>query len=151
MLPFADLLERLPLPPVRRFRAARARLDATVYRLIAEHLASGTDRGDLLSMLLLAQDDEGGGQMTDEQVRDEAMTLFLAGHETTANALVWTWYLLSQNPDAEAEFHAEVDGFLAGRTLDGGRPAEPALHAAHPGRIAAPVSARLDCRAARFE
>ena len=115
MLPYADLLERLPLPPVRRFRAARARLDATVYRLIAEHRASGEDRGDLLSMLLLAQDDGGGGGMTDEQIRDEAMTLFLAGHETTANALTWTWYLLSQNPEAEAKLHAEIDDLLAGR------------------------------------
>ncbi len=115
MLPYADLLERLPLPPVRRFRAARARLDATVYRLIAEHHASGEDRGDLLSMLLLAQDDGSGGGMTDEQIRDEAMTLFLAGHETTANALTWTWYLLSQNPEAEAKLHAEIDDLLAGR------------------------------------
>ena len=115
MLPFADHLERLPLPPVRRFRAARARLDATVYRLIAEHRASGGDRGDLLSMLLLAQDEEGGERMTDEQIRDEAMTLFLAGHETTANALTWTWYLLSQNPDVEANLHSELDAVLAGR------------------------------------
>ena len=115
MLPYADLLEHLPLPPVRRFQAARARLDATVYRLISEHRSSGEDRGDLLSMLLSAQDEEGGGGMTDEQIRDEAMTLFLAGHETTANALTWTWYLLSQNPDAEARFHAEIDGVLAGR------------------------------------
>ncbi len=116
MLPFGDLLEKLPLPPVRRFRAARARLDATVYRLIDEHRASGQDRGDLLSMLLLAQEEDGSGRMTDEQVRDEAMTLFLAGHETTANALTWIWYLLSQNPEAEKKFHAELDAALAGRT-----------------------------------
>ncbi len=116
MLPMADLLERLPLPAVRRFTRARARLDATIYRLIEEHRASGVDRGDLMSMLLLSQDEDDGGRMTDLQVRDEALTIFLAGHETTANALAWTWYLLSQNPDAEVKFHAELDTVLAGRT-----------------------------------
>jgi len=115
-LPLSDLLERLPLPAVRRFRAARARLDATIYRLIAEHRTEGVDRGDLLSMLLAARDEDDGGRMTDEQVRDEALTLFLAGHETTANAMTWTWYLLSQHPDVEARFHAELDAVFAGRT-----------------------------------
>ncbi len=114
-LPYSHLLERLPFPQVRRFRAARARLDATVYRLIAAHRASGEDRGDLLSMLLEARDEDDGGAMSDGQVRDEVMTLFLAGHETTAIALTWTWLLLSQNPAAEALFHAELDE-LAGRT-----------------------------------
>lgn len=114
-LPFSGLLEKLPLPPVRRFQAARSRLDATIYRLIAEHRASGEDRGDLLSMLLLAQDEDDGGRMTDVQIRDEALTLFLAGHETTANAMTWTWYLLSQHAEAEAKFHAEIDTALAGR------------------------------------
>lgn len=120
MLPLADLLERLPLPSVRRFAAARARLDATIYRLIEQHRDAGADRGDLLSMLLASEDEEGGRRMSDVQVRDEALTLFLAGHETTANALTWTWYLLSQNPDAEAMFHAELDLALAGHapTLD---------------------------------
>ena len=119
-LPGADLIERLPLPSVRRFRKARARLDATIYRLIdrrrADLLAGGVDRGDLLSMLLLAQDHEGdGGSMTDLQLRDEALTIFLAGHETTANALSWTWYLLSQHPEIEAKLHAELDAVLGGR------------------------------------
>ena len=120
MLPLADLLEKLPIPSVRRFARARGRLDATIYGLIKERRASGEDKGDLLSMLLLARDEDDGGQMTDEQVRDEALTIFLAGHETTANALAWTWYLLSQNPDREAQFHAELDRVLAGRmpTLD---------------------------------
>ncbi|HEX6051645.1 MAG TPA: cytochrome P450 [Gemmatimonadaceae bacterium] len=114
-LPFGELLERLPLPATLRFRRARARLDATIYRLIDERRRSGTDHGDLLSMLLLAQDTEGdGGRMTDLQLRDEAMTIFLAGHETTANALTWTWYLLSQHPDIEARMHAEVDSALGG-------------------------------------
>jgi len=66
-------------------------------------------------MLLLAQDAEGTGSMTDTQVRDEAVTIFLAGHETTANALTWTWYLLAQNPEVEARFHQELDQVLAGR------------------------------------
>jgi cytochrome P450 len=115
-LPFGELLERLPLPTTLRFRKARARLDATIYRLIEERRRSGADHGDLLSMLLLAQDTEGdGGRMTDLQLRDEAMTIFLAGHETTANALTWTWYLLSQHPDIEARFHAEIDSALGGR------------------------------------
>ena len=110
ILPFSELLEKLPLPYIKRFEAARARLDATIYRIIDERRATGEDRGDLLSMLLLAQDTEGdGGGMTDTQVRDEAMTIFLAGHETTANALSWTWYLLSQHPEIEARFHREVD------------------------------------------
>ena len=116
ILPFSELLEKLPLPYIKRFEAARARLDATIYRIIDERRATGEDRGDLLSMLLLAQDTEGdGGGMTDTQVRDEAMTIFLAGHETTANALSWTWYLLSQHPKIEARFHREVDAL--GRSL----------------------------------
>jgi cytochrome P450 len=115
-LPFGERLERIPIPATLRFRKARARLDATIYRLIEERRRSGTDHGDLLSMLLLAQDTEGDGSgMTDLQLRDEAMTLFLAGHETTANALTWTWYLLSQHPDVEARFHAEVDATLGAR------------------------------------
>ena len=111
VLPFSELLEKLPLPYMKRFEAARARLDETIYRIIHDRRASGEDRGDLLSMLLLAQDTEGdGGSMSDTQVRDEAMTIFLAGHETTANALTWTWYLLSENPEVEARFHREIDG-----------------------------------------
>jgi len=115
LLPFSEILEKLPLPSVRRFHRARQRLDTTIYRMIAERRASGEDKGDLLSMLLLAQDEEGEGSMTDVQVRDEALTLFLAGHETTANALTWAWYLLSQNHEAEARFHAELDEVLGGR------------------------------------
>jgi cytochrome P450 len=114
-LPFRQLLERLPLPASKRFLKARERLDATIYRIINERRASGEDRGDLLSMLIAARDEEGDGSgMTDEQLRDEAMTIFLAGHETTANALTWTWYLLSQHPEIEARFHAEVDEALKG-------------------------------------
>ncbi|MEP7273831.1 MAG: cytochrome P450 [Acidobacteriota bacterium] len=115
-LPFSKFLERLPLPQNRRFQQARERLDSTIYRIIDEHRASETDNGDLLSMLLLAQDTEGdGGSMTDEQVRDEAMTIFLAGHETTANALTWTWYLLSQHPEVEERLHREIESVLGNR------------------------------------
>ena len=116
MLPFSEYLDKLPLPAIRRFEKARTRLDQTIYGLIRERRKTGEDAGDLLSMLLLAQDEEGdGGGMTDTQVRDEALTLFLAGHETTANALTWSWYLLSQNPECEARMHAEVDSVLGGR------------------------------------
>jgi len=110
ILPFSEILEKLPLRYIKRFEAARARLDATIYRIIDERRSSGEDRGDLLSMLLLAQDTEGdGGGMNNTQLRDEAMTIFLAGHETTANALSWTWYLLSQHPEVEERFHQEID------------------------------------------
>jgi cytochrome P450 len=116
MMPFSEYLEKLPLPSVRRFDKARARLDRTIYGLIHERRRSGEDTGDLLSMLLLAHDEEADGSgMTDQQVRDEALTLFLAGHETTANALTWTWYLLSQNPECERRLHEEIDSALLGR------------------------------------
>ena len=116
MMPFSEYLEKLPLPSVRRFDKARARLDQTIYGLIHERRRSGEDTGDLLSMLLLAHDEEADGSgMTDQQVRDEALTLFLAGHETTANALTWTWYLLSQNPECQRRLHEEIDSVLEGR------------------------------------
>ena len=121
LLPGGPTAEKLPLPANRRAEEARQVLNDTVYRIIQERRASGHDRGDLLSMLLEARDEEhDGGQMTDEQVRDEAMTLFLAGHETTANALIWTWYLLAQNPAEERRLHKEIDQALAGRlpTID---------------------------------
>ena len=115
-LPFAGALQRLPLPGNARFERAVATLDRVVYRLIAERRSAGTDRGDLLSMLLVAQDVEGDGTgMTDRQLRDEVMTILLAGHETTANALTWTWYLLARNPEAEARLHAELDRALGDR------------------------------------
>lgn len=121
LLPFSELFDWLLVRSVTRFRRARELLDGTIYRMIRERRASGEDRGDLLSMLLAAHDTEGdGGGMTDQQLRDELMTLFLAGHETTANALTWTWYLLSQNPDAERAMHAEIDDVLDRRlpTMD---------------------------------
>jgi len=114
-VPFWRLLLYLPVPSTLRFARARRQLDEVVYRLIREHRKSGRDRGDLLSMLLLARDVEGGtGAMTDRQLRDEAMTILLAGHETTAVALAWTFYLLSQNPAVEGALHDELDSVLRG-------------------------------------
>jgi cytochrome P450 len=115
-LPFAAVLMRLPLPSSRRLRQAQQVLDTTIYRIIEERRAEGMDHGDLLSMLLLAQDETGDQTgMTDRQIHDEALTLLLAGHETTAVALTWTWYLLSQHPEVEAALHAELDAALGKR------------------------------------
>lgn len=115
MLPFSEWLERLPLPQARRSKQARETLDRIIYGIINERRKVEGDKGDLLSMLLMAQDEDDGAAMTDEQVRDEALTLFLAGHETTANALTWTWYLLSQNAEREAKFHNELRSVLGDR------------------------------------
>jgi cytochrome P450 len=104
----------LPVERTRKRKAARDVLDSVVKAFIAERRATGEDRGDLLSMLLLSEDED-GQRMSDQQVRDEAVTLFAAGHETTSNALTWTWYLLSQNPDVEAKLHEEVDTVLVGK------------------------------------
>lgn len=117
LFPFSEILEKLPLPPVKRLKNARKTLDEVVYKIIDERRKSGEDTGDLLSMLLMAQDEESGVMMSDKQIRDECLTLFLAGHETTANALVWTFYLLSQNPAAEAKFHSELDEVLGDKSL----------------------------------
>lgn len=116
-LPFAGLLERLSLlRGTRRFLEAKERLDRIIYRMIEDRRTAGASGADLLSLLLAAQDQEGDGAgMPAQQVRDEAMTIFLAGHETTANALTWTFYLLSQNPEAERRLHAEVDDVLGDR------------------------------------
>jgi cytochrome P450 len=114
-LPFAPLLERLPLEGNRRFVEAKATLEEVIDGFIEQRRRTG-DRGDLLSLLLAAPDQEGGtAPMPDRQIRDEAMTVFLAGHETTANALTWTWYLLSQHPGIEAQLHEELDAVLDGR------------------------------------
>src|SRR6185503_4293238 len=99
------------------FDSAMNRLDSVIYSIIEARRSTNDDRGDLLSMLLLAEDQESDtGKMSDEQVRDEAMTIFLAGHETSANALAWSWYLLAQHPDVEAKFHDEIDRVLGDGT-----------------------------------
>jgi cytochrome P450 len=115
-LPRAESYLHWPVPGLIRFRRARAILDRVVQRMIAEHRTEGRDRGDLLSMLLASRDDEADHSgMSDEQLRDEVLTIFLAGYETVANALTWTWYLLSQNPEAEASLLQEIDAVLGGR------------------------------------
>ncbi len=115
-LPKAERMLHLPIPGLMRFRRARKRLDAVVHRIIEQHRADGVDRGDLLSMLMAARDEEADHSgMTDEQLRDEVLTIFLAGYETVANALAWTWLLLGQNPAAEARMHQEIDDVLGGR------------------------------------
>ena len=108
-----------PIPGVVKFRKSRARLDALVGRMIASRRVLSREelesRGDLLSMLVAAHDEGETAGMTDTQVRDEVLTIFLAGYETVANALTWTWYLLSENPEAAGRMYAEVAEVLGGR------------------------------------
>jgi cytochrome P450 len=128
-LPVARWLEHLPLPVARRFVRARARLDARVAALLAgrraEAAAGEAERDDLLAMLLAAReaaradgadvpplDPDGARTLDDAWVRDEVMTIFLAGHETTASALTWAWWLLARHPEVEARLHAELDAVL---------------------------------------
>lgn len=105
----------MPTPANRKRHRAAQLLEDTIMGIINERRQSGNDTGDLLSMLLLAVDEEDGGGMSNKQVRDEAMTLFIAGHETTANALAWTCYLLAQHPVIEAKLITELDTILGGR------------------------------------
>jgi len=117
IFPRLESFLHLPIPGIIKFRRSRNRLDTVVNRLIREHRASGIDKGDLLSMLISSRDDQAGtaknqAGMSDEQIRDEVLTIFLAGYETVANALTWTWYLLSQNPEAETRLHAELGAVL---------------------------------------
>ena len=118
------LFHRLPVPSTRRFKAARAYLDELIYGLIRERQQSGAEGADLLCMLLQvryedAESEEDSG-MSDELVRDEAVSLYIAGHDTTATTLAYAFHLLSQNPDVEKRFHAELDDVLGDRdaTLD---------------------------------
>ncbi len=106
---------KIPTPGNLRFRHAVRNLDTIIYRIIHERRAERADTGDLLSMLLQAQDEQ-GSQMTDQQLRDEALTIFLAGHETTALALTWTWYLLAHHPEVEAMLHAELAATVRGQS-----------------------------------
>jgi cytochrome P450 len=108
------LPEKLPIPSTRKFKRSVAQLDKIIYPIIHERRLARRPSNDLLEMLLRSQDDE-GDRMSDEQLRDEVMTLFLAGHETTANALSWTWYLLAQHPEIEARLYAEISDVLSGK------------------------------------
>jgi len=110
LMPFANYLERFPfLPVTRRLKRARRRLDDVIYRIIGDRRRSGIDGDDLLGLLMSARDEADGSALTDVELRDELLTIFLAGHETTALALTWSWYLLARNRDVEARFHAAVD------------------------------------------
>lgn len=110
-----ELPMKVPTPANRRFVQSRAVLDEIVIGLIEDRRKSGEDAGDLLSMLMNARDEETGETMNDVQLRDEVMTIFLAGHETTANALTWAFYLLSQNPRHSARLTEETRSVLNGR------------------------------------
>jgi len=114
VLPLAPVVDLLPLPHVRRLRAARRTLDRLLDDVIERRRRDRTDAPDLLSMLLGAQD-QAPGVMSDEQLRDELTTILLAGHETTANALAFTWCLVARHPRVEARLHAEIDAVLGAR------------------------------------
>jgi cytochrome P450 len=109
----------VPTPQNLRAKAGVRRIEKIIYRIIAERRKSGHDTGDLLSTLLQVRDED-GTRMNDRQLRDETITLFLAGHETTASTLSWTWWLLAQNPAVEKRFHEELHCVLGGRapTMD---------------------------------
>jgi cytochrome P450 len=114
-LPFS-LPDWLPLPSKIRKRRAQHFVDELIWKIIQQRQAIGEDRGDLLSMLLAAVDEKGdGGGMTDQQARDETLTLFLAGHDSTAAGLTWTWYLTARHPAVEARLYDEIDTTLGGR------------------------------------
>jgi cytochrome P450 len=118
MIPHGGVLDHLPLPGTHHFHQARDRLYAIVSDVIALRRRTGEDRGDLLSLLVHAR--KSGDIKDDEQLRNEVLATLIAGHETTATTLTWTWYLLSQHPEVEAELHRELDTVLEGRppTID---------------------------------
>lgn len=105
----------VPTPRNRRYQRAITMLDKVIYETIAARRASGQDEGDVLSMLLQACDEETGQGMPDAQIRDEMVTLIIAGHETVASALTWCWYLLAQHPTVRKQLEAELDEVLGGR------------------------------------
>jgi cytochrome P450 len=113
MLPAAEWLVHLRPPGLAAFVRARKRIDAVVYRMIDAHQRIGRDRGSLLDLMLAAS--PANDEASRQALRDQVITIFLAGYETVANALSWTWYLLSENPGCEAKLHDEVDGVLEGR------------------------------------
>jgi cytochrome P450 len=117
-MPFGELIEKIPILRINKgYQTAKKKLDSIVYSMIKEHRDKESKglyhEEDLLYTLLQAQDTEAGiGRMTDSQLKDEVMTIFLAGHETTSNALTWTFYLLSQHPTEEARLYAELCSVL---------------------------------------
>ncbi len=124
MLPFAELLEKLPLPVMHRLHEAEQSIDNTIAQMITERreLGNSADNSDLLGMMLAAQDTGEDGPlvenkhaMSDQQIHDEVLTLFIAGHETTSVWLTWTWYLLSQHPEIEKQLFEEANSVLGKR------------------------------------
>ncbi|HET6176519.1 MAG TPA: cytochrome P450 [Candidatus Sulfotelmatobacter sp.] len=113
MLPAAEWLVHMRPPGLAAFVRARKRIDAVVYRMIAAHRRHGSDGTSLLDMMLAASPDRSAA--SEQALRDQVITIFLAGYETVANALSWTWYLLSQNPECERRLHEEIDRELQGR------------------------------------
>ncbi|MCA9926249.1 MAG: cytochrome P450, partial [Anaerolineales bacterium] len=108
-------IDRWPLPVNRRFRQAMQTIDTMAYELIAERRRAGVDRGDVLSLFLEARDADTGEPMPDDAIRDEVVTLIIAGYETAATGLTWLWYLLSQHPHIASKLYEELDGVLNGR------------------------------------
>lgn len=116
ILPFSEQIQRLPLPVMKRIREGQADLDAIIYGMIDERRKSPGDRGDLLSMLLEAIDPEDPtASMSNQQVHDECVTIMLAGHETTANALSFALWLLAKHPDVQLRLHEEATAVLGNR------------------------------------
>jgi len=113
ILPAAEWLVHVRPPGLAAFVRARKRIDAVVYRMIASHRQRKTDGGSLLDMMIATSPDQ--SSESEQSLRDQVITIFLAGYETVANALSWTWYLLSQNPVCERRFHMEIDRELQGR------------------------------------
>lgn len=109
------LPDTLPTPTNIRLIRARKRIDKVVYRIIQQRRIAGDDRGDLLAMLLRAQD-ENGTHMTDQQVRDEVMTILVGGYETAADLLSWAWYLISHHTSVEEKLYAELADVLGARS-----------------------------------
>jgi cytochrome P450 len=108
--------EAVPTNRNQRYQRASRKLDQVVLEIVTTRQRSGEDKGDLLSMLIEARDEETGAGMNADQLRAEVKTLMISGHETTAIALAWTWYLLSQHPEVEHRLHAELASVLGGRT-----------------------------------
>src|SRR6476661_8231979 len=132
LMPFGELIEKIPILPINKgFQKAKKRLDSIVFNMIQEHrnnTANERPKSDLLYTLLEAQDSDAGiKRMTDTQLRDEVMTIFLAGHETTANALTWTFYLLSEYPSVEAKLYEELKSVLGSSNANDGKHAASSL------------------------
>ena len=121
VLPFSEQIQRMPIPAMKRIRKGQDELDDLIYRMIRERRANPGDRGDLLSMLLESVDTEGdaenakGGTMSDQQVHDECTTVLLAGHETTANALSFSVWLLAKHPEIQQRLYEESHAILGDR------------------------------------